>query len=231
MLRELKIVNDPQVLVVTPLWPGHKISRNTKISIKRNDIEYDWISYEDKNNIPTNVNIAINEYDKSPLFFIMIDRDITLGRNALDKLSNKLINSNENVGYAYPNLKFEGYQNRYFPARPFNITDLIKQNYITSNSMIKFDYLLDVGLVMDEKYKRLLDWALWLKFFQYGYIGVACPNVTFVANSTKDDISSGSKDDYMVKYNRVKRDFIDPLLNSDVTDIPNEYTKLKGLKV
>ena len=79
--------------------------------------------------------------------------------------------------------------------------------------MIKYDFLEFVGgPVMDEKYKRLLDWALWLKFFQYGYYGIPCPDAFFTAYAGPDSISAGTAQDYKLKAQRVWEDFGRPIV-------------------
>ena len=77
--------------------------------------------------------------------------------------------------------------------------------------MFRMDVLESVGMVTDDKYKRLLDWAFLLKLFKAGYIGSPCRNATFIVNSTKDDISAGSPEDYHLKRNRVLVDFVKPI--------------------
>ena len=47
----------------------------------------------------------------------------------------------------------------------------------------------------------------------YGYYGVLCNDTSFVAISDRESISARSKEDYDLKYRRVKQDFIDPLLD------------------
>lgn len=80
---------DPEVLVVTPLFPDHEVSRETKVSMKRNNTRYTWVkSYGDKN-IPSNALEAIKWYKSFknlPPYYIMIDRDISMGRGMLDKM-------------------------------------------------------------------------------------------------------------------------------------------------
>lgn len=229
MLKFLKESNDPKVLVITPLLPGHKVSRDTKVTIKRNDIEFDWISYTGTNNIPTNVTLGIEDYKKEfdiPKYLIMIDNDIILGRNMLDKMFNRIKNSPEDVAYTYASFKFEGVINKEFPAIPFNMKKLLQSNYISSNSMIKSSYLEYVdGLVTDEKYKRLLDWAMWLKFLSFGFVGLECPEASFIAKSTEKDISAGTSEDYRIKYLRVYEDFIKPMmeeLNQSTREKPKQ---------
>lgn len=216
MIKIVKAVKNPQILVVTPLLPEHGISKETKISVKRNKTPFFWIASAGKNNIPTNAQNGINwfkrKYGKLPPFYIMIDRDIEMGRGMLDKLYEKLKSRPANIGYCYASFAFVGHVNHEFPAIPFDINKLLQSNYISSNSMFRSSVIESVGLVTDEKYKRLLDWAFLIKCFSHGFIGVPEPRAGFIAHSTEDDISAGSQEDYKEKYMRVFEDFIKPII-------------------
>ncbi len=218
MIKEIVKNNDPQILVVTPLLPDHKISKETKISIKRNKTPLYWISSAGKFNIPTNALNGIKwfkkKFNKLPEFYIMIDRDINAGRGMLDKLYENLMKSESRIGYCYATFQFKGHINADFPAMPFDINRLLTSNYISSNSMFRSSVIEEVGLVTDDKYKRLLDYAFLLKCFQAGYIGIPEPKAWFIANSTKNDISAGSNEDYRLKYGRVYEDFIKPIIKN-----------------
>lgn len=220
----IKEVKDPKVLVVTPLLPGHEISKETKKSLKRNDLPFTWIASEGENNIPTNLENGLNWYEKEigslPDFYMMIDRDIIAGRHLIDRLYARLrsaagkpqVHGSLFVAFAYASFEFKGYVNHKFPAVPYNPTRLCQANYISSNSMFVTEYTKQVGLVKDEKYKRLLDWAFLLKLLYNGLMGVACPEASFVAMSTEKDISAGSSEDYQLKSRRVYEDFIVPII-------------------
>lgn len=214
----IKECANPKILVVTPLLYGHRISKITKKTLKRNNVSFIWISSTGNQNIPKNALEGIkwykNKHGNVPPYYTMIDRDIEAGRGLLDKLYKKLDKQPENVGYCYASFEFKGHINANFPAIPFNINRLIRGNYISSNSMFKSEIIEKVGLVTDDKYKRLLDYAFLLKCFRYGYIGVPEPNAHFVAHSTENDISAGSQDDYMVKFKRVYDDFIVQLIKN-----------------
>jgi hypothetical protein len=69
------------------------------------------------------------------------------------------------------------------------------------------------GFVTNNRYKRLLDWCLWLKFFSKGYIGKACENASFIAVSKEDDVSAGSLEEFNLKKGRVFNDFIKPIID------------------
>lgn len=221
MLNQIKTIHEdknPEILVVTPLLPEHGISGITKKTLKRNNVPFYWISSEGKNNIPTNALQGIEYYKKKfgklPPYYFMCDRDIEAGRGLFDRLHYKLEKSNVNIGYCYASFEFRGHINHQFPAMPFDINRLIMGNYISSNTMFKSHVIEKVGLVTDDQYKRLLDYAFLLKCFRMGFIGIPEPNAYFIAHSTKNDISAGSNDDYRLKYKRVFDDFIKPLLKN-----------------
>ena len=216
---DVKIITNcknPEILVSTPLLPGHKISKITKKTLKRNDINYIWLSSSGDNNIPTNHIGCMEWYKKNigklPPYMFFLDRDINLGRHALDRLHNSLVKeslrSDSIYGYAYASFKYTGYIKHEFPAVPFDPRKLLQSNYISSNSLYCTEVIEKVGLVTDDKYRRLLDWAFLIKCFGQGIIGTPCPSATFEVISTKDDISSGDNDDYLLKHSRVHEDFI-----------------------
>jgi hypothetical protein len=143
---------------------------------------------------------------------MMVDRDIEAGRGLLDKLYYTLDGTQDHIGYSYANFEFKGHVNVKFPANKFDINKLVLGNYISSNSMFKSNVIEQVGLVTNDIYKRLLDYAFLLKCFGNGYIGIPCINANFIAHSNENDISAGSNEDYNNKYKRVYKDFIKPLI-------------------
>ena len=223
MINRIKYVTkcnkQPEILVITPLKSGDKISKNTKKSIKRNKTPFVWISYMGNNNPAKNTEIAYKQYkhnNKLPPYVIKIDNDITASRCMLDKMYNTLVNakykSDGKYSYAYCGFEFSGALQHKFPLRNFDAYALMKQNYISFNSLID-TYALDTigGFVTDNKGFRLLDWALWLKFLKYGFIGIPVKDAYFTAFASQNSISAGSRDDYVQKYQWVYRNFIEPL--------------------
>lgn len=221
--NKLKIIRkdiNAEILVATPLLTGHKISKETEQSIKRNTVPIIWASYEGPNKHAANVQHLLNAYKKQfgkfPPYIQILDRDIIAGRYMLDRLWEALnrasIRSDKKIGYAYANFEYKGYINIKFPARPFDINSLVKGNYISSNSLYCSEVIEDVGgFVTEEKYHRLSDYAFFLKLFYNGYQGISVPNASFVAISSKDDISAGSQEEYIETFKRVQEDFVKPI--------------------
>jgi len=210
--RIIKESKDPKILVVTPLLPGHKISKETKKTIKRNDIPFTWISSTGNNNIPTNLKLGLEWYKDLPPYYFMLDNDVILGRHLLDRLYEKLDNSKYNVAFSYASFSYKGIINRDFPADSYDINKLLQHNYISSNSLFSTYITMKVGLVTDNKYQRLLDHCFLLKLFYNGYIGIPCPEANFIAISSKDSISAGSKQEYDIKRMLVIEAFCNPII-------------------
>jgi hypothetical protein len=216
-LNEYKIIHKsphPKVLVITPLLPFHEVSKDTKRSIKRNKTPFIWITSKGDNNIAKNLKNGLDWYYWHGVmtpYYIMIDSDIELGRHMIDRLVKKLGSQKPNIAFAYASFKFKGEMNREFPAERYDINRLMQHNYISSNSLFKSDITQRVGLVTDDKYKRLLDWAFLLKLYEHGYYGAPCPEANFVAKSSMKDVSAGGLEDYNIKRDRVIKDFVEPL--------------------
>lgn len=218
MVNDFKIIRkdeNSELLVITPLLPKHKISKITKKTIKRNGTKLTWITSCGRNNIPKNVEYGLEWYVskyKIPKYILPLDRDIELGRYMIDRLVKKLKTQPHQIAFAYAGFEFRGSINKKFPAKTYNINKLVKDNYISSNSLMRYDALKNVGgMVIDDEMVRLLDWALWLKFFYHGYIGINVPEASFIAYSTPDDISAGTLLDYQIKKNRVIKNYIEPI--------------------
>jgi hypothetical protein len=218
VLTLVKEQPNPKVLIITPLWPGHKISRETKTTIKRNDIPILWYSYSGYNNIPKNWWTGLQEikkkHKKLPPYILPLDRDIIMGRHMLDRMVGVFEAKTvlAHMAFVYCNFEFKGVVNRKFPADQYDINKLMEGNYISSNSLMNRELLEFIGgPVTDVQYTRLLDWALWLKFAQLGFVGVPCPTANFVAISSENDISAGNPEDYQLKHNRIIEDFVKPL--------------------
>jgi hypothetical protein len=217
MLKIIKEVKTPELLVVTPLFKGHRLSRETKLGLERNDIKFAWVSFESTNNTAKNYADGIKAFrDKvyRPKYVMMVDKDIIPARHMLDKMYDTLKRTPNDIAFCYVSFEFVGAINRQFFGIEYNPIALLRSNYISSNSMIKLDKLDEIGgVVTDNKYKRLLDWCLWLNFLSYGYYGIRCPDTGFVAISDKESISARSNEDYKQKSKLVMRDFIDPLVD------------------
>lgn len=217
-LKILQSDKNSKILVVTALYSGHTISGETKTTIRRNKTPYTWISYMSDGKHATNVQKAISAYRKRvggiiPPYIFVLDRDIICGRHMLDKMINVLGKSDKNIGFCYCPFEYTGHINMKFPPIEYDINKLIQGNYISSNSLYKTSMVERVGgFVVDEEYHRLSDWSMWLKCYKFGYIGKLCADTSFVAMSTKDDISAGSNAEFSTTRELVVERYIKPIL-------------------
>jgi len=217
MIKKIVKCKNPEILAITPLKIGDKISKETKKSVKRNKTSFEWISYMSNNNPYKNTSIAYKQYKrehkKVPKYVIKIDNDIMTSRYWLDRMYNILEETDSKIGYAYTSFEFTGAISIKFPLKSFNKQSLTKSNYISSCSLTKTQLLDQIGgFVTDDKYFRLLDWCVWLKFLKSNIIGIPTPNANFVAYAKPSSISCKGPSDYKEKYYYVKKDFIDPLI-------------------
>ena len=220
MIKKIVRCNtQPEILVITPLSTGDKISGATKKSIKRNRTPFDWISYMGDHNPYHNTKIAYKQYRRDhgtvPKYVIKVDNDITARKHWLDKMYNSLETcSCPDVAYSYTSFEFTGAINVTFPLSPFSSIRLLRSNYISSCSLVKTQLLDQIGgFVTDDKYFRLLDWCLWLKFLKFGFIGQPVSNTHFSAFAKATSVSCRSREDYQTKVKAVKSDFIDTISN------------------
>lgn len=217
MLKIIKECKKPEILVLTPLLKtdiiSHQISRETKISIKRNDVDYIWASYEGPYKHARNCQEGLHTFYKTlhylPKYIFILDRDIIVGRNMLDKLYNCLNKTSDTIAYAYCGFEYKGHINLKIQPTIWNIFELKVRNYISSNSLYKTNILEKIGgFVTEEKYSRLSDWAFFLKAAKMGYKGILCSNTSFIAISTENDISAGSQEEFIKTRDMVIENFI-----------------------
>ena len=221
MIKKIvKCNKKPEILAITPLSPGDRISIDTKKSVKRNRTPFVWISYMGKNNPYKNVDIAYKQYRREngvvPKYVIKIDNDIKVSKHWLDKMYKALESGKPEIAYSYTSFEFTGAINIKFPLRKFDPDYLLKMNYISSCSLVKTQLLDQIGgFVTDDKYFRLLDWALWLKFLRFGFIGQPVENAHFCAYASPTSVSCRSAEDYKEKALAIKEDFINPVINKN----------------
>ncbi len=212
-LRTIVKCKNPEILLITPLKIGDKVSKDTKKSIKRNKVPFEWVSYQDDNNPAMNTKIAYDRwvYDNGKVPYIMkIDNDITASRGMIDKLYNGLVVADHTKAYSYCSFEFTGCINIKFSLRKFDPMMLMKQNYISSCSLINTNILSTIGgFVTSNKYKGLLDWCLWLNFLKNGYQGQPVLSAHFSAQSSPKSISCWPEGGYQETRKRVLKDFCD----------------------
>jgi len=215
MIKFLLQQTNPQLLIITPLKKGDKVSTETYKSVGITNVASDWIIYEDNQNPYKNFDDALRLYlltHNIPKYIIKMDNDIVVQETMLEQMVETLEGSQEMVAYTYCDFSFTGAVNMEFKANKFDINQLLQSNYISSISMMKSSHLKDIGgVVTDDKYFRLLDWALWLKFLLNGKVGEPTPNTSFVAYASSKSVSAGTPEDYKKKAQLVMEDFVVPI--------------------
>jgi len=169
------------------------------------------------NNPYYNTKIAYKQYRREngdvPKYVIKVDNDITTSKHWLDKMYTVLESAKPEVAYTYTSFEFTGAINVKFPLSKFQPQRLVRSNYISSCSLVKTQLLDQIGgFVTDDKYFRLLDWCLWLKFLKFGFIGEPVPHAHFTAYASPTSISCKSREDYQIKLKAVKDDFINNMV-------------------
>ena len=218
MIKTLVPCKNPEILVITPLKRGDKVSIETKKTLKRCKVPFTWISYMGDGNPYKNMVTPYKWYRKDkgglPPYVIKIDNDLTCQRGMLDKLYVALEEAHKSSAYAYCCFRYRGTVNADFDDIHFSVDRLIQQNYISSCSLIRTKTLEETGSwVTNDKYFRLLDWALWLQFLRRGYIGEFVNDTSFTAYAGPKTVSSGSNQDYQIKHRAVIQDFVTPYLD------------------
>lgn len=214
-MKIIKKAKNPKFLVITPLRISDSISHSTLNLLNTTKTEFDWISFSGNNNIPKNTQLGLDEYERTignVEYIIKVDNDITAEDNFLDSLYETLRNSDDKIAYSYCKFSFIGKSRRFeFNNIEFDELKLLNSNFISSVSMIKRDKLKEIGdFIYDEKYVRLLDYALWLKFLANGYIGIPDYNTRFTADLNENSVSASSAKDYAIKMQRIREDFVLP---------------------
>lgn len=216
-LKILREDENPEILILTPLLTGDRISKETKKSIRRNETSFVWASFEGNGKHADNVQKGLECFKKKyklPPYFQIIDNDIILGRGMLDRLYQKLSKSPKEIAFAYCPFSYRGHINLEIPAVEYDINKLIRNNYISSNSLYKTSILIEVnGFVTEIEYHRLSDWCMWLKLYRNKYYGILVKEAKFVAQSKPTDISAGSNDEYNLCKSLVIKNFIWPILD------------------
>jgi len=213
MIKYLVKHHKPEILVITPLLTGHKVSKECKKTLKRNKTPFEWITYMGPGNPCKNSQLALNIYKREkplPPYIIKIDNDIVCQRGMLDTMRMSIsVQSNPMIAYCYCSFVFKGAVNMSFPAYPFDAHRLRDTNYISSCSLMDTKKFMDIGgWITNNEGFRLLDWALWLKFLKKGYIGTPHSGTSFMAVASKESVSAGSNDDYHKKREWVLKNFV-----------------------
>jgi glycosyltransferase involved in cell wall biosynthesis len=114
-------------------------------------------------------------------YIFFCDSDVIfLKNNALEKMI-KILEENKDKAFCYSRFKF-GLKK--FPCQEFNIDDLKKNNYISTMSLIRHEWLEKVGeKPWDENIKKFQDWDLWLSIIEKGGNGIFIPEYFWKAKA------------------------------------------------
>ncbi len=108
-------------------------------------------------------------------YVIFWDAD-TIGRpEMLEKLKRQLDERGE-TSYAYSQFKF-GWKK--IKSQAFNASNLKKNNFIDTTSLIRRNALNDAVGPFDESLKRFQDWDLWLTLLKHNKTGIFLPEVLY----------------------------------------------------
>lgn len=97
-------------------------------------------------------------------FILFLDADAELVPHALAQFASAL-EDHPDAAFAYSNLHWGA---RPFRAKPFDVSELKRRNFIHTSSLIRRDAFPG----FDESIKKLQDWDLWLAMAEQGLKGV-----------------------------------------------------------
>jgi glycosyltransferase involved in cell wall biosynthesis len=114
-------------------------------------------------------------------FIFFCDADVIFLKNdALEKMI-KVLSENPVVAFCYSSFKF-GWKK--FPGVEFDAVKLKKNNYISTMSLIRREWLQKISpdRPWDENLKRFQDWDLWLSLVEKGGKGIMLPEFLWQAS-------------------------------------------------
>lgn len=194
MIKVDKIEDGLPISVIVPLSKNRRNFFENMVLplIEANNVN-EIIINDDEGSAPKKRNAGFNKSTQPFVFFC--DDDILLPANYIESLYNTLI-KNPNIGFAYT-----GYQgivlhpnshpmhgNFEIPAVDFNMSILMRGNYISTMSLIRRE--LFPGF--DENLKRLQDWDVFLTIVKNGNKGILVKNQTFYAYYLDSGITSNT---------------------------------------
>ncbi|MBU0963646.1 glycosyltransferase family 2 protein [Patescibacteria group bacterium] len=114
-------------------------------------------------------------------FVLFCDADVIMDKQMINKMIDKLLR-NPGKAYCYSNFKFGLHS---FDLFPFDGKRLIKENYISTMSLIRRSKFIG----FDESLKRFQDWDLWKRMLAKGDEGIWYPERLFEAPLNNKGIS------------------------------------------
>jgi glycosyltransferase involved in cell wall biosynthesis len=151
-------------------------TRNQKPEIRDWNIEFYKIEHS---GAPAARNFGWQKSSGEYVFFC--DADVVFLKNdALEKMI-KVLDENKNKAFCYSRFKF-GWKK--FSCYEFNAEELKKNNYISTMSLIRREWLQKLGeKPWDESLKKFQDWDLWLSIVERGGEGILIPKYLWRART------------------------------------------------
>ena len=175
---------DPDITVVIPVRAGGD-PRKTLISLEHQTYRHFHtivVNDHDGKGAPwarnQGLKIATTE------FVLFSDDDVDWTPWALDNMRTALL-KNPDAAYSYGAFRTNG---RLTTDLSFNPVRLLKQNFISTMSLIRWKYCP----AWDESLQRLQDCDLWLSMLEQGHVGVSCGCVLFDTKKSANGITNGT---------------------------------------
>lgn len=121
-------------------------------------------------------------------FVLFLDADDRLVPNAISHLMTAMETAQDNVAYAYGQMKYFGLRDDLFLSQPFDTAALFRSNYICATTLLRRDILLKVG-GYDNGFRSLReDWELYVRLLKNGYEGIFVPQIILECRKHKEHV-------------------------------------------
>ena len=108
-------------------------------------------------------------------YLLFCDADVITDPSMLQKME-RILEIHPEVTYVYCGMRFG---HKRFQSRPFDPSELRRQNYIHTTSLIRANAFPQ----FDESLKRFQDWDLWLTLLEKGKIGIELQEELFTVRT------------------------------------------------
>jgi glycosyltransferase involved in cell wall biosynthesis len=108
---------------------------------------------------------------------VFLDADDMLAPTYLEECLRVLQNSG--AGYAYPTAQLVGVEDLRWPAAPFDVDALKRQNFVPVTVLLDLRKVGDAGFDTNRKLSAWEDWELFVRLANRGVYGVPAPKAVF----------------------------------------------------